>query len=76
MTSEWVPKTNKSGDGRTAFSMGNDVHLNPPILPPRFYSKPTPKTVKELQLVIRFKPITNCSSFTDGQKSEPKMRQW
>ena len=33
------------GDNRTAFSMGDSAHLNPPIWPPSFYSKLSPKPI-------------------------------
>ena len=33
------------GDNRTAFSMGDSAHLKPPICPPSFYSKLSPKPI-------------------------------
>ena len=33
------------GDNRTAFSMGDSAHLNPPLWPPSFYSKLSPKPI-------------------------------
>ena len=52
------------GDNRTAFSMGDSAHLNPPIWPPSFYSKLSPKPIGKNNSSRNFARMPSYSKIT------------
>ena len=61
------------GDNRTAFLMGDSAHLNPPIWPPSFYSKLSPKPIVKNNSSRNFARIPSYSTIPNPWAAWPEL---